>query len=94
MPLPFGHVPWPSPDGLPMGLRGGAEKCSNFAVSRRAFCSLSPPEARFRQNVWETGTRIRVPKYGCLSGSSQGSTYRSFNGVPGKRLSLREIGET
>jgi hypothetical protein len=40
-------------------------KTSIFAVGRRAFCSLSPPEVRFRQNVWALGiafarARLRV----------------------------------
>jgi hypothetical protein len=46
------------------------EKASNSAADFRAFDPLSPPDGRFRQNVWESGTGNRVPKYGWLSGSS------------------------
>jgi hypothetical protein len=44
------------------------EKRSNFAADFRAFDPLSLPEAGFRQNVWESGTRNSVPKYVWLSG--------------------------
>jgi hypothetical protein len=63
-------------------------KTSNFAFRPRAFRSLSPPEARFRQNAWESVTRNRVPKYAWLSGASQGVTDRSFDGASEKRVEL------
>jgi hypothetical protein len=40
-----------------------AEKRSNSAADFRAFDPPSPLEARFCQNVWESGTENRVPKY-------------------------------
>jgi hypothetical protein len=47
-----------------------------------AFCRLSPPDARFRQNLWESGTPNRAPKYGWLSGACQGVTYRWCFRIP------------
>jgi hypothetical protein len=37
---------------------------SNSAGDFRAFDPLSQPEAGFRENVWHSGARNRVPKYG------------------------------
>jgi hypothetical protein len=61
-------------------------KRSIFALGRPAFRSLSPPDARFPQNLWESGTRNRVPKYGWLSGAGQAFTYWSFFGRTGRKL--------
>jgi hypothetical protein len=66
-------------------------KRSTFAFGPVAFRSLSPPEARFRQNVWESGTENRVSKYGWLFGACRGVTYRSFDGVPGQGLRSRDF---
>jgi hypothetical protein len=63
-------------------------KRSNSAVGRRSFRSLLPLDARFCQNVWEFGTRNRVPKYVWLSDGCQGVTYRWFDATPDKRLRL------
>jgi hypothetical protein len=39
------------------------QNVSNFAVGQRAFYPLRQPEAAFRQNVRESGTRNHVAKY-------------------------------
>lgn len=45
-------------------LKTGFNKRSNSAADLRAFDPLSPPEARFRQNVRQSGACKRVPKNG------------------------------
>jgi hypothetical protein len=65
----YGHQIWiathvSSPTCSPCSALRGPEKRSTFALGRPAFRWLSPPETRFRQNVWESGARNRVPKYG------------------------------
>jgi hypothetical protein len=42
----------------------GRKKRLNSAADFRAFDPLSQPEARFRQNAWESGMRNSVPRYG------------------------------
>ena len=40
-----------------------ADKGSISAADFRAFDPLSQPEAEFRQDLWESGTLNRMPKY-------------------------------
>jgi hypothetical protein len=63
---------------------------SNSDADFESFRPLSPAEARFRQNVWETRTQNRVPKYGWLSRVCHRITYRWFFGIPEKELRFRD----
>jgi len=40
----------------------GPAKCSNSAVGWLAFWPTPSPDYEFRENVWESGTQISVPK--------------------------------
>jgi hypothetical protein len=66
-----------------------SKKGSFSAVGKRVIYPVSPPEARFRQNVWQSGTRSVCRKADEFSRSGHG-TYRWFDGVPEKRLSFPE----
>ena len=68
------------------------KKGSNSAADFSVFDPFSQPESAFRENVWQSGARNRVPKNGRVYGAYQGGTYRSFDGVPAKGLRLWESG--
>jgi len=71
-------------------VRSAPENRSNTVADFRAFDPFSQPDSRFRQNVCESGTENRVPKYVWVSDSGQGITYRSFFGDGKKRLGSQE----
>jgi hypothetical protein len=73
-------------------LRGRCvEKPSICAALRRDCRPPSWCQARVRDNARVSAARKSVPKNVSLSGGCQGVTYRSFFGVPRKRLRYRDI---